>query len=68
MKSILTAATLALAMTVSTAPVMAKGCLKGAVAGGVVGHIAGHHTKTGAAAGCVIGHHHASKQESQKTK
>jgi uncharacterized protein YcfJ len=39
----------------------AKGCIKGAVVGGVAGHIAGHG-KLGAAAGCVIGHHEANKQ------
>jgi hypothetical protein len=36
----------------------AKGCLKGAAVGGVVGHVAGHHAVLGAAAGCVIEHHH----------
>jgi outer membrane lipoprotein SlyB len=68
MKSIMTATTLALAMTVFTAPVMAKGCIKGAVVGGVAGHFAGHHTKTGAAAGCVIGHHKAAKHARQNSR
>ena len=40
----------------------AAGCIKGAVVGGVAGHLAGHG-KTGAAAGCVIGHHNASKKQ-----
>ena len=40
----------------------AKGCIKGAIVGGVAGHMAGHG-KMGAAAGCVIGHHHASKKQ-----
>jgi uncharacterized protein YcfJ len=39
----------------------AKGCIKGAIVGGVAGHMAGHG-KLGAAAGCVIGHHEANKQ------
>ena len=41
-------------------PAEAKGCLKGAIVGGVAGHVAGHG-KLGAAAGCVVGHHEASK-------
>ncbi|MCK1718295.1 hypothetical protein [Bradyrhizobium sp. 141] len=39
----------------------AKGCIKGAIVGGVAGHMVGHG-KLGAAAGCVIGHHQANKQ------
>jgi hypothetical protein len=42
----------------------AKGCIKGAIVGGVAGHMAGHG-KMGAAAGCAIGHHHASKKDAQ---
>jgi hypothetical protein len=42
----------------------AKGCIKGAIVGGVAGHMAGHG-KLGAAAGCVIGHHRASKEAQQ---
>ena len=42
------------------APAQAKGCIKGAVVGGVAGHMAGHG-KTGAAAGCAVGHHEANK-------
>lgn len=38
-----------------------QGCIKGAIVGGVAGHMAGHG-KLGAAAGCVIGHHEANKQ------
>lgn len=59
MKAIL-AATCVLALA-SISPAEAKGCLKGAIVGGVAGHMAGHG-KLGAAAGCVIGHHQASKQ------
>jgi uncharacterized protein YcfJ len=44
----------------------AKGCIKGAIAGGVAGHMAGHG-KLGAAAGCVIGHHQANKQNSSNS-
>jgi hypothetical protein len=42
-------------------PAHAAGCLKGAVVGGVAGHFAGHHGLLGAGAGCVIGHHEATK-------
>lgn len=59
MKAVL-AATCLLALA-SISPAEAKGCLKGAIVGGVVGHMAGHG-KLGAAAGCAIGHHEASKQ------
>lgn len=59
MKAIL-AATCLLALA-SISPAEAKGCLKGAVVGGVACHMAGHG-KLGAAAGCAIGHHQASKQ------
>ena len=45
----------------STSPADAKGCIKGAIVGGVAGHMAGHG-KLGAAAGCVVGHHEATKQ------
>jgi hypothetical protein len=38
----------------------AKGCIKGALVGGVAGHFA-HHGLLGAAAGCVVGHHMATK-------
>jgi hypothetical protein len=54
---ILTAAALSFAGTAD-----AKGCIKGAIVGGVAGHLAGHG-KMGAAAGCAIGHHNASKKQ-----
>jgi len=41
----------------------AKGCLKGAAVGGVGGHFAGHHGLIGAAAGCAVGHHMATKRD-----
>ena len=42
----------------------AKGCLKGAAVGGLAGHVAGHGI-LGAAGGCVVGHHMASKRAQQ---
>ncbi len=59
MKSILIAATAALALTAGAAD--ARGCLKGAVVGGVAGHFAGHHALVGAAGGCAVGHHLANR-------
>ena len=50
----------------SIGPVHAKGCLKGAAVGGVAGHVAGHHGVLGAAAGCAVGHHEATKNEQAK--
>jgi outer membrane lipoprotein SlyB len=41
----------------------AAGCLKGAAVGGVGGHFVGSgHAVLGAAGGCVVGHHMASKK------
>lgn len=58
-------AVVALAFVVGAGvPAHAKGCLKGAVVGGVAGHYAGHHGILGAAAGCLVGRHEASKQQS----
>jgi hypothetical protein len=61
MKTFLTCATLAFAFAATTGVAEAKGCIKGAVAGGVAGHFAHHHGLVGAAVGCVIGRHEASK-------
>jgi len=58
--SFVTAAT-ALVIGAMAGTADAKGCIKGAVVGGVAGHFAGHHGMLGAAAGCAIGHHEASK-------
>jgi len=60
---ILAAAVLGLAL----APVAAeaKGCIKGAIVGGIAGHMAGHG-KVGVVAGCIIGHHEASKRDAEK--
>ncbi|NMN89275.1 MULTISPECIES: hypothetical protein [unclassified Novosphingobium] len=49
--------------TLSVQPAMAKGCIRGAVAGGVAGHFVGKgHALAGAAAGCVVAHHHYAKK------
>ena len=50
---------LALAIVSSAGAADAHGCIKGAIVGGVAGHFAHHHTWTGAAIGCVVGHHMA---------
>jgi hypothetical protein len=62
MKSIIACGTVVV-LTLVTCQAQAKGCMKGAVAGGVVGHVAGKHGVAGAAAGCAIGHHEASKKQ-----
>jgi len=69
MKSMFIPAVLVLALTagVGASPAQAAGCLKGAAVGGLAGHLAGHHGVLGAGAGCVIGHHEANKQASQKS-
>jgi hypothetical protein len=45
----------------------ARGCVKGAVVGGAAGHYAGHGL-LGAAAGCLIGRHEASKHEIEQER
>jgi hypothetical protein len=50
------------------APVQGAGCIKGAVIGGVAGHYAGHHGVLGAGAGCIIGHHEATKHAREKAQ
>jgi hypothetical protein len=52
----------------SSPPVSAKGCIKGAIIGGVAGHYAGHHRLLGAGAGCVIGHHEATKHARERER
>jgi hypothetical protein len=66
MKYMLLPATLALLMGWIAAPAQAAGCLKGAAVGGIAGHYAGHHGVLGAGAGCVIGHHEATKHAGEK--
>jgi hypothetical protein len=60
--SALMIAAITLALLGGAGEATAKGCIKGAIVGGVAGHYAGHHGVLGAAAGCIIGHHHASKR------
>jgi hypothetical protein len=68
MKWNLTATVLALVLTagIMSSAANAAGCLKGAAVGGVAGHFAGRHGVLGAGAGCVIGHHEASKHARQQ--
>ncbi|NML47224.1 hypothetical protein HHL11_25985 [Ramlibacter sp. G-1-2-2] len=57
-------ATVLLASLAFAAPgAYAKGCIKGAAVGGVAGHFVHHHGLLGATAGCLIGRHHANKEE-----
>jgi hypothetical protein len=66
--TLLPAVALLLAVGWATAPAQAAGCLKGAAVGGVAGHFAGHHGVVGAGAGCVIGHHEATKHAREKAQ
>lgn len=71
MRAILVPAALALAVTAvswSSTPAPAAGCLKGAVIGGVAGHYAGHHGLLGAGAGCLIGRHEANKHARERAE
>jgi hypothetical protein len=71
MKALLLPAALAVAVTglaLSSSPAPAKGCLKGAAVGGVAGHYAGHHGLLGAGAGCIIGHHEATKHARERER
>jgi outer membrane lipoprotein SlyB len=61
-------AAFAFSMTAGWVPVHAAGCLKGAAVGGVAGHFAGHHGVLGAGAGCIIGHHEATKHAREKAQ
>ncbi|HUN40674.1 MAG TPA: hypothetical protein VMU81_10320 [Acetobacteraceae bacterium] len=68
MSMMLLPAAMAMAVGLALVPIHARaaGCLKGAVVGGVAGHVAGHHALLGAGAGCVIGHHEASKKQERE--
>ena len=68
MKYMLLPAAFAFLMAAGWVPVQAAGCLKGAAVGGVAGHYAGHHGVLGAGAGCVIGHHEATKHAREKAQ
>lgn len=65
MKSLLTCMLFAFAVAGAAGAAEAKGCIKGAIVGGAAGHLA-HHGWLGAAAGCAIGHHEASKNVTTK--
>jgi hypothetical protein len=60
MTRIVVCLTMLSALVALAGPADAKGCIKGAIVGGIAGKMAGHG-KVGAAAGCAIGHHRASK-------
>jgi uncharacterized protein YcfJ len=48
---------------ITAGPAQAAGCLEGAAVGGVGGHFVGKgHAVAGAAGGCLVGHHMASKK------
>ena len=71
MRAILVPAAFALGVTaiaLSAPPASSAGCIKGAVIGGVAGHFVGHHGLLGAGAGCVIGHHEASKHARERAE
>lgn len=55
-------------LALSPTPSLARGCIKGAVIGGAAGHFAGHHGLLGAGAGCIIGHHEASKHARERER
>ena len=57
---------LTLGLAATAMPADAKGCIKGALIGGVAGHYASRHGFLGAAAGCVVGHHLAKRQQAAK--
>jgi uncharacterized protein YcfJ len=57
--------TIVLGLALAPTAAQAKGCIKGAIVGGIAGHMAGHG-KVGAVAGCIIGHHEASKRDAEK--
>ncbi|MGA8759252.1 MAG: hypothetical protein WB611_23685 [Stellaceae bacterium] len=68
MKRALVLAIPLLAAGLAGGPANAAGCLKGAAIGGVAGHFAGHHGLLGAGAGCLIGHHEASKHARERAQ
>lgn len=66
MKKTIVVSALALAAALASHGAEAKGCLKGAAIGGVAGHyVGGGHGLLGAAAGCLVGRHQASKRDRQ---
>jgi len=56
-------ATAIIASLSGATPLLAKGCIRGAIVGGIAGHYVGHgHALAGAAAGCIVAHHHYAEQ------
>ena len=68
MKFVTLAAVAGLSLAAIAGTAQAKGCVGGAVVGGVAGHVAGRHTVLGAAAGCAIGHHEATKKAKMQAR
>jgi hypothetical protein len=66
MKAFLFGCTLTLALSATAMSADAKGCIKGALIGGIAGHYASRHGFLGAAAGCVVGHHLAKRQQAAR--
>ena len=63
---LMVAVSMILSATLLSGSADAAGCLKGAAVGGVAGHYAGNHGVLGAGVGCVVGRHHANKQDRQE--
>lgn len=53
------------ALSASSPPAYAAGCIKAAIVGGVAGHYAGNHGLLGAGARCLVGRHYAKKHAEQ---
>jgi hypothetical protein len=66
MKTALLIGTLAASLVTLAPAANAAGCVKGAVVGGAAGHVVAHHGLLGAAAGCLIGRHHAAKKAQER--
>ena len=66
MKTTLLIAALAASLVTLAPAANAAGCVKGAVVGGAAGHVAAHHGFLGAAAGCLIGRHHAARKAQER--
>jgi hypothetical protein len=66
MRAFLFGCGLTLALAATAIPADAKGCIKGALIGGIAGHYASRHGFLGAAAGCVVGHHLAKRQQAAR--
>lgn len=67
-KLALVVASSALVISMSPAPVAAKGCVRGAIAGGVAGHYARHHAVVGAVGGCIAARAYYKHKANQAAK